>query len=366
MSVNLSLNTPKELTLIIKCEKERDEMFENQVNPIEGMRVQFKATPPTEKESPFGVPVLERRTDHYELEISPEVAAMILAKFSYERQRNIRPHSVETYVEMMRSGNFIESDLSFGLCEGKLYLLNGQHRLHGVIKSGVTLVFNCLITKYKTHEDMGKKYSRIDDEVRRTPHDTIKALGLPEHYDLTASNTTLFWTAAGHIISGFADTKTPSVISLSRNRELRVAVMDKWSDYSHEWFRMVKEAPSDLQHDLRKGPIIAVGITTIKYQPNYAKVFWETFMSQSGLKHGNPDYALTMFVRNIPVKKIYAPDYCRRIATCWNAYYENRGLKNVREGKPPIRICGTPFNEKRSLRINPSTIEFEDIPEKPK
>jgi hypothetical protein len=41
-----------------------------------------------------------------------------------------------------------------------------------------------------------------------------------------------------------------------------------------------------------------------------------------------------------------APEYARHVASAWNAFYEQRGLRTLvpRAGANPIRIAGTPHD----------------------
>lgn len=78
--------------------------------------------------------------------ISPDVAREYLAK-NFDGNRNIRKTWVKTLADMMAAGVFNslngQNRIIFGT-DGKMY--DGQHRMHAIIASGVTLPFEVCIS----------------------------------------------------------------------------------------------------------------------------------------------------------------------------------------------------------------------------
>jgi len=76
------------------------------------------------------------------INITPELADNLLSR--NDMNRNLKPHHVQTYAELMRNNNFQSLNgqtisISGSLTSGKL--LDGQHRLTALIEANVTLPF---------------------------------------------------------------------------------------------------------------------------------------------------------------------------------------------------------------------------------
>lgn len=102
------------------------------------------AMQPLDKQDIFeqlDLPIIDSQSSDYRLEwvsVTPDVAKRLLG-VNYEKQRNIQPSRVDVYARDMANGNWnpLASDTIQISSDGKV--VNGQHRLRGVIKSGVTI-----------------------------------------------------------------------------------------------------------------------------------------------------------------------------------------------------------------------------------
>ena len=71
--------------------------------------------------------------------ITPEVARTILTQERYERQRPLDQSVVQEYALAMLNGEFRQGTLiSFCIYKRQRYLVNGQHTLEAICRSGVT------------------------------------------------------------------------------------------------------------------------------------------------------------------------------------------------------------------------------------
>jgi len=108
--------------------------------------------------------------------ISPEIAKSFLA--TNQNNRPLKSSRVSLYAEQMKNGEWYltEQGISFGK-DGNLR--NGQHRLHAVVKSGVS------VKMYVTYDCENSAFEMLDVGVNRTIKDIT---GLPENVTATVKS----------------------------------------------------------------------------------------------------------------------------------------------------------------------------------
>lgn len=78
------------------------------------------------------------------MEITPAVAQEMLKESAYNRQRPLSQSRVAWYADEMRNGTF-EDGSSMTICElnQKQILINGNHRLHAIVRSKKNSYVRC-------------------------------------------------------------------------------------------------------------------------------------------------------------------------------------------------------------------------------
>lgn len=102
------------------------------------------------------------------MQVTPELARTWLAKNT--RNRNIVQPAVDALVQDMRNGNWHLTNQGIGFYEDGS-LADGQHRLHAIIKSGVT------VTMQVTHGLKREAIMGIDSHRARNAADIINLIG---------------------------------------------------------------------------------------------------------------------------------------------------------------------------------------------
>lgn len=124
--------------------------------------------------------------------VSPDMARTILE--GNTANRAMRPSVVDHYARMMREGQWQLNGESISIApDGSL--LNGQHRLHAVIKSGVEV--DMVIVTNVQHE----AFSTYDKQASRTTSDALKIAGVV-NYTTTASMVGIIKEVRMALISG--------------------------------------------------------------------------------------------------------------------------------------------------------------------
>ena len=99
--------------------------------------------------------------------INQKQAEYILKELNYPRQRKVNNSQVNTIVDKMLTGAWIDGRaISFAKCDGKFYLVNGQHSMMAIAKCGKRQVFSVIISNCKTLDDVHKIYCAHDTGVR--------------------------------------------------------------------------------------------------------------------------------------------------------------------------------------------------------
>ena len=107
-------------------------------NPALPATATMPASPKKEKKAPPAPPLLSPEDAHFEvIEVTPALAQEWLSSNDHG-QRTVRKGTIETYASEMAKGNWkLLPEMIIFNEEGKL--VNGQHRLHAVIKANVPI-----------------------------------------------------------------------------------------------------------------------------------------------------------------------------------------------------------------------------------
>lgn len=111
--------------------------------------------------------------------ISPAMAEMWL-KNNYKNQRPLRSSTVSHYANEMRNGSWLPTgSVAFAMTKNGAVLVNGQHTLHAVIESGVTLsMYPVMRIQCQSDEELSGLYARFDIGKKRTFSDSVRAYGV--------------------------------------------------------------------------------------------------------------------------------------------------------------------------------------------
>jgi hypothetical protein len=125
--------------------------------------------------------------DHSLEEVTPALAEEWL-KNPFDKQRTPRDHHVILLWEEMENGTFFpHSTIAFAELDGKRYLIDGQHRLMAVSAYGKPVKMLVMTKKATSMKQIQEWYASIDQGLRRTAYDAIKAQGLSSEPKMTGS-----------------------------------------------------------------------------------------------------------------------------------------------------------------------------------
>lgn len=288
--------------------------------------------------------------------VTPQIAQEMLSKNNYERQRFVRPRKVDEYADAMSKGRFEPgTQISFGVVGNEPpRIMDGQHRLRAVIKSGKSQMFVIRVVRYPSEEHLSMAYGHFDQHARRSVSDNLRAIGLDADYGLTARQTRYLTGALKDIyVDDFGANRSGKPMPIEDVR----GWFDEYIGAAELYWEITAGAPQYMRSSLDRSATMSVALVTAKY--GVAKFgetcvsdFWSGVAHDDGLILTDPRkvanrHLLTsvMASGNGKGQRVSVAYSSRYVANCWNAWVENRKIRNsiVQDQDKPIRIAGSPF-----------------------
>lgn len=206
--------------------------------------------------------------------VTPEMAARWLS--NNPANRNVRQKVVDMYARDMANGKWLVTGASIGLDESGA-LLNGQHRLHGVIKSDVS------VWMYVTTGLDKAAQAVMDMPIRRSPSDNLHMQG-----ELNAATLVAVVRLA---------------IAHERGITIGRSVMPLSNSEIYEWVQCNPEVKEATAIAVRHSKKILCTASNVGFASwliwgtvgNWYEIdeFWSAASEKIGLRHGDPVIALT-------------------------------------------------------------------------
>lgn len=278
--------------------------------------------------------------------VTPQMAVTILAATKFIGQRKLQTHHVDKWAMMMIEdrGEFLQyQGISFGRLNGSLYLLNGQHRLNAVVKSGRATGFDFTIYDCANEAELAKYYARFDSEHLSRSLKDIVANDPLVGKDFPPAYLARVCEAVSFIESRFKNVSSRKMTGPARIKERRLEGAHTWEREARLYRSFAQGVPAvNLTRFFAGGPL-AVALVTLRYQPDQANDFWERAIKNDGLKIGDPARALIEAWKRVGVKWTrYQVGHLAAIA--WNAAFDDQELKLLRLPKEgEMFISGTPY-----------------------
>lgn len=278
--------------------------------------------------------------------VTPQMAIAILAATKFSGQRRLQTHHVDKWAMMMIEdrGEFLQyQGISFGRLNGTLYLLNGQHRLNAVVKSGRSTGFDFTIYECADAAELARYYARFDSEHLSRSLKDIVANDLLVGKDFPAAYLARVCEAVSFIECRFKNVSSRKMSGAARIKERRLEGAHTWEREARLYRSFAKGASvMATQRFFSAGPL-AVAMVTLRYQPEQAEDFWKRAIKNDGLRIGDPARALLEAWKRHGVKWTRY-QFGHLAAVAWNAAFEDQNLQIIRLPKEgEIFIAGTPY-----------------------
>lgn len=279
------------------------------------------------------------------LTVTPELAHRIIQTGKFDRQRPIRAKHVDALATQMRRREWTSgTQIHFGRTpNGELHLVNGQHRMHAIIKADTAIKFQVLVTDVESDKALIHLYRRHDRLIApRTISDALAAEGIPAAHGLRSQMANAVFKAVLVIDARFTRRGDPY---LSRSDEARLRMAEEWWAVAVSFQEMTDAAPAQpIKRYLTNAGAMSVALLTVRHQPEIADIFWRGLAENDGLAKVDP--------RAVLLRHIYAAakgrseiGTAKAVSYAWNAAYEGRNLDEIRIRDGAVTILGTPFDK---------------------
>lgn len=283
--------------------------------------------------------------------ITTEIAERILREANYGGQRKTYDHHVTLLADDMRRSTWIDgSQIVFVRHDGRLFLINGQHRLHAVIASQRDQMFQVFIhDDVKSEAEIARLYYHFDVVQRqRSVPEILNAVGVSERHSISKGMAVATYRAAALIANGLSIPSYQQNPVLARSVDRRLDTARAWWPTAAALEQIIESADRKLRVRLLTAGTVAVALVTLKHQRDKATEFWSGVATNDGLRRGDPRHTLISDLltrtrnQGNPNQSSIVP------ANAWNAWYEGARITHIKvyENSVP-RVLGTPFDGRR-------------------
>jgi hypothetical protein len=291
-----------------------------------------------------------------DIRLTPEQSLFLTTNCVHPVQQSIRPldhqsaqQHIATLVAMMQTPDawMDETQLRFGVLFGRLWAMDGNHRLRAQSLSGCSIVWNIKIDHYDDEESFLQAFHKFNTNSRgRTESQILNAIGYAAKHGITKQTGKAVYNSMPFIISGFRTgrAREEGEVLLARVVDSRLRLMEKYADEARLFDECLKRGDSKVKNKLLGAGVAAVALATLKGRPREAIEFWSGVAKNDGLKKGDPRHT---FVMDMLTRALNKGDMHQSIAvpaTAWNAWLSNKTLTQIHVVDTDyVRIAGTTF-----------------------
>ena len=292
--------------------------------------------------------------------VTPEKAREF-AGYNYAHNRPMRPWWVKFLANEMREGRFMPTaEIHIVYRNGEPVLVNGQHTCAAIALYNKPVRVTVRKTSTTEPGQIAMLYAYgHDNGLKRTFVDGLGAYNIGEEYGLGPTRLAELNAALRHIRSGFYEesrNKSTNHYEPSTITEM-VEMIPQWVPFFHMFWNQIeaRTAGGKIKALCSKRGSLSVVLTTLRYQTDTARVFWQGVVEDDGIMVTDPRFKARQVLENskntpYTAKKTSAAKLSRELARCWRGFLDNEKMmqvpKGIREGDP-ISIVGTPYNGKQ-------------------
>lgn len=287
--------------------------------------------------------------------IAPEIAKRILEELNFPGQRLVDSGRVYGHRHAIITGDWLEGhSITFAaLPDGKIWLVDGQHRLTAISQSESAIPITVRIVPVEGVKDAQRFYAGFDQKKSvRTDRQILDAVGVAEETGLSKRMTLCVYQAAPLLLNDL-EPLTGSV-NIKKNPDMflhnnKLEIVQGWAKEAREYEQITKLAKKTLLQGMRSTGIISVALYTLRHQPARAREFWTGLAEHDGLRKNDPRATL---YSDILTRTMVTGSIRQRVqqpALAWNAFCEGRDLKIIKciDGAA-ITLWGTPLAKGRT------------------
>ncbi len=284
------------------------------------------------------------------LTVTPELAHRIVQTGRFDRQRPVRVKHAEALATQMRRHEWTAgTQIHFGKTpDGDLHLVNGQHRMHAVIKADTSIRFQILVTDVANEAGLAVLYRRHDRlTAKRTTTDALSAEGIPYKYELRHEIAKACFNAVLLIDTGFRAVSHHADPYLMRSDEARLRICEPWWPIAAHFQDAIANAPNrtpPIKRYLQSSGAAAVAMLTLRDQEAKADPFWRGLADNDRLARDDPRAAYLRFLVSEKVRSQI--ESAKAASLAWNAFFKGETITAIRVFKTAVEIAGVKLPKK--------------------
>lgn len=292
--------------------------------------------------------------------ITPVMAQKYLDTCSVPFQRTVDQAWVDYLADAMKTKDFRNGgSVVFNYITGRPgnLLIDAYHRMRACVQSGVSFRAPVVYEEAADMDEVRKNYAVLNRIKTLTVRQVLDVYGLPDELSLGKDAIRLLG-AAVVVIALRGGTDAAGRVKFPDHR--RVALCREWAPEFQSLMGLWSGIPQSRSKVLRKAPIVAMALVTLRHQGRRAEEFWDHVGSGEMLK-GDPEYTLYEYLNKVDrdkTKRVGPGVIARAVAAAWNAYYERRSLDRIQvtdDGKLRVlHLDGTPFPPEREKDAKPT------------
>jgi len=280
----------------------------------------------------------------------PSLAERALTEAHYDGQRRTRDHHVTLLADMMRRDKWSTgSHIAFARLGDRLYLVTGRHRMHAVVASQRDIEFQVLIVEVQTMQEVAGLYYHFDVATRvRGTSDILNAVGAAEAYGLSKRGASAVYGAVPLIANRLTPLNYQTDPVRVRSVDHRLDAAKAWWPYGVKFEEAIGPADAAVKAKMYRHGTFAVGMLTMKHQPDKAFAFWNGIALNDGLRRGDPRHTFLLDLANRAA--LGGQNVHGVIVPCaaWNAWFEGKSITHIKVTSTSVpRLLGTPFDGRR-------------------
>lgn len=284
--------------------------------------------------------------------VAPGIAERILAECNFEGQRKRQAARQRRHERRITTGLWRPevSTLTFARTpDGKLHLVNGQHRTAAIATTGCATVTKAEIIAAADMADVRRLYAMYDEPgSSRSDSEMLDGIGAAKNMGLSRKMVQALFRAVTLLRNDLEPIGPRDEASDSRERDARLLEMPEWAGVAKTYGEIIALADSATQRSLLTQGVMASALYTLTHSPKLAREFWEGLADNDGLRKNDPRARLLSDFHNRATNTGNIRQRVQRVAVAWNAYYAKRDLKIIKcvEGGA-IVFKGTPKGRAR-------------------
>ncbi len=280
--------------------------------------------------------------------VTPAQAAEYLDEQNFERNRPLVEDTAVHYADQMSKGTFLTATpLVFAHVreDDRYVLMNGQHRLKGVVLWGSPMRFTSVTYYLATNKQLAKLYATIDIGRSRNLSDNIRAHALPDVLNLPQAESSRLTSA----VSVIKDRKGGFRLSgRSRGNRSYAEMIEDAKDWRREgrwYFDLIKRAPKTFKPIATRQAVIASAFITLRGSKTKAEQFWQGVILLDNIPSNDVRHLLHNKLLEVCARRerghsrtnyINSHGVASLICAAWNAFIANKEVQILR----PVKSIG--------------------------